>query len=289
LVARRTATLAAACIFTIGVVAGCNGNDEPSTGTPSQRAGGNQTDRTPTEEYRVAKAIRAFVTALVDGDSETACRQLTPGQQAAVKARLRRPTCERAVRLQAISMRGADVERLSRARVSKVSLQGTEGTAEVLTPPQRAAAPEPHTVRVKRIDGEWRVASSFFPGRLRGGKVPRPPPPPPPNPVQERKIRVLFERFRSALNRGDGRTACRLQTAAAQRGAVSQSVDAAGGRRAVVRDYGGLSCAAVSAGLRVPDEKIKRITVEAGSGRLTLEHGAAYGFRMIDGRWKLDS
>jgi hypothetical protein len=230
------------------------------------------------------------VTALVDGDSEIACRQLTPGQQEAVKARLRRPTCERAVRLQAVSMRESELDRLSRARVTKVALQGAQGRAEVLTPPpQRGGAPEPHTVRVKRVDGDWRLASSFFPGGLREGKVPRPPPPPPANPVQERKIRALFERFRSALDRGDGRSTCRLRTAAARREAVSQAIEAAGGRPEAVKEFGALSCAAVSSALRIPHEKIKRIEVEEGKGRLILQNGATYGFRLVDGRWKLDS
>ncbi len=186
-------------------------------------------------------------------------------------------------------MRVGELDRLMRGRVSKVALKGATGTAEVLTPQKRRGVPERHTVRVERIDGEWRLASNFFAGGLRGGRVPRPPPPPPRNPAEERKIAAVFERFRSALNRGDGRAACRLRTRAARRAAVSQAIDAAGGRRAAIRDYGKLSCAAVSAGLRIPDGKIKRITVEPGNGRVTLDNGATYGFRKLARRWLVDS
>lgn len=272
------------------MIAGCDGSDEPSSDTRGEGAeGSRQGDRAPSEEYRVATAIRGFVAALSEGDGEAACRRLSREQQAQVKARLKRPTCERAIGLQAISMRAGDLDRLSRARVSKVALKGAAGTAELLTPKKRGAVSEPHTVLVKRIDGEWRLASNFFPGGVRGGKVPRPPPPPPANPAEERKIRVLFKRFRSALNRGEGRAACVLRTAGARRAAVSEAIDVAGGRREAIRDYGELSCAAVSAGLRIPDEQVKRITVEGPKGHLTLQNGATYRFRLLERRWKLDS
>ena len=283
--------LAVAVLFALTVLVGCDRDvDEKSRGKPRQdsRASAERT-RAPSEEYRVARAIRGFLTALFEGDGEAACRRLSPEQQAAARTRLKRPSCERAIRLQALSMREADIERLGRARVSRVALKGAAGTAEVVTPARKGGVPEPHTVRVERIDGEWLLASNFFPGALRGGKAPRPPPPPPPNPAEERKIRAVFERFRAALNRGDGRAACALRTRAARRAAVSQAIDAAGGRRAAIRDYGELSCAAVSAGLRIPDEKVERITVESGRGRLTLENGATYGFRLLERRWKLDS
>ena len=283
--------LAVAVLFALALLVGCDGDgDQPSRGEPRQDSRASpQRARAPSEEYRVARAIRAFLTALFEGDGEAACRRLTPEQQAAARTRLKRPTCDRAIRLQVISMREGDLDRLARAKVTKVALQGAAGTAEVLTPASKGAVPEPHTVRVERIDGEWRLASNFFPGGLRGGKVPRPPPPPPRNPAEERKIRAVFERFRAALNRGDGSAACALRTRAARRAAVSQAINAAGGRRAAIRDYGELSCAALSAGLRIPDAKVKRITVEAGRGRLTLENGATYGFRLLERRWKLDS
>jgi len=54
-------------------------------------------------------------------------------------------------------------------------------------------------------------------------------------------------------------------------------------------EYGKLSCAAVSAGLRIPSQKVRRITVNSDRGSLTLVGGATYDFRKRGGSWRVDS
>lgn len=281
--AHRTHLAAAGALWFAGLLialalGGCGGKESDHE---ERRSG-------PTDEYRVARAIRAFVVGVSEGDGEAACRVLTPQRQAAITARLKQRTCERAIAAQSIATSERDLTRLARSRVTKVDLDGTTGRAEIVTPERRAMREE-HIADVVKQRGTWKLASQFFPGRLARGKVPKAPPGPPRNPAEERKVAEVFTRFRRALDRGDGGTACRLRTAAARRAAISQAVDIAGGRVQALERYGGLTCAAVSAGLRVPGGEVERITVAGGRAQLRLEGGATYGLRKLAGRWRVDS
>ena len=257
---------------------GCGGDD---SGQTRERAG-------PSEEYRVARVIRTFVVGVYDGDGDAACRVLTPQRQREVTARSRQRTCEKAIAAQSLEMSDKDLDRLGRSRATKVDLEGARGRAQIATPTANGRR-EQHTVSVVKDAGAWKLASQFFPGELAQGKVPKPPPGPPRNPAEEGKITAVFERFRRALDRGDGRTACNLRTRTARQAAVSQAIEAADGRKQALRDYGKLTCAAVSAGLRIPSGKVLRVTVDGARGRLRLEGGATYGFRRGSGRGRLDS
>jgi hypothetical protein len=100
--------------------------------------------------------------AFTEGDAEAACKLLTPERRQELIARSRRPTCERAVALQAGQNKLSDLDRLGRAKVTKVALTGATGTAEVLTPADRKTAAESHTVRVKEIQRRWRRLASRY-------------------------------------------------------------------------------------------------------------------------------
>lgn len=222
--AARAAALTGTILCLLAAVAGCGGGNQPDPGTtvggsrgPAPRPGGaperpaNRAEA-PSEEYRVARAVRGYLAAFTEGEGEGACSWLAPERQRELVEQLAKlpkrrgpPSCERAILLQGAALPGADLERLARSRVTKVALQGETGTAEVLTPTKPGEVAESHTVAVKKIGSEWRLASNFFPGGLRGGRVPRPPPAPARNPAEERKIAAVFKRFRRALERGDGR------------------------------------------------------------------------------------
>ena len=285
----RAAVWLVAASIALAAAAGCN-SDDGSDGRKTRDAAASASQREGSREYRVARTVRAFLVAFTEGDGQAACRLMTRQRQAELIERSRRPTCERAVVLQVGAARVSDLERLARAKVSKVALAPDAATAEVLTPAQRGRSPASHTVRLTQIDGRWRIASDFFRGALSGGKIPTPPPPPPRNPAQERAVAAVFERFRQALERGDGKSACALRTPAAQRAAVSQAIQAAGGKEQALSDYGKLTCAAVSAGLRIPDETVRKVTVTSPTeARVTLDGGAIYDFKKLRGAWSVDT
>lgn len=266
-----------ALLIVVLAVGGC-GDD----GADEQRSTG------PSEEYRVARAIRAFVVGVAEGDGAAACRVLTPQRRAEVTARLARATCEQAIVAQGRATSEQDLRRLGRSRVTKVDLDGREGRAAVATP-GRTAVPEEHTVQVSKTAGGWKIASDFFPGGIEGGKAPKAPPPPPHKPAEERKVAAVFDRFRAALRRGDGKAACALRTPSARRAAVRSAIDLAGGRREAMRDFGELSCERVSLRLRPPDDGVRKVVVDGATARLTLRHGATYDFRKIGRSWRLDT
>lgn len=289
----RAAWLSIAFLL-LAAAGGCDGGGERRANAPeeprAQRAGASQ-------EYRVARTLRAFIVAFTQGDAEAACRRLTGERRAEMVERARRErslprrgpaSCERVIGLQMGATSEEELDRLARSKVSKVALARAMGTAEVLTPARRGR-PESHTVYVRRVGRAWKLGSDFFPGELRDGKVPRPPPPPPRRPAEERRVAAVFERFRDFLEDGKGDRACDLRTPAARRATVSQAVAAAGGRRRALKDYGELTCAAMSAGLRVPDERVRKITVTSSGAQLTLVGGATYAFKRLGGRWRVDA
>lgn len=278
-----------ALLILVAAAPGCDGDDGNDRGEPREPTVGGS-PREGAGEYRVARTVSAFLVAFTDGDGQAACRLLTRQRQAELIERTNRPSCERAVAVQVGATRVRDLERLERAKVSKVALAGAAARAEVLTPADRGGVPESHTVRLSQIDGGWRVASDFFPGALRGGSAPQPPPPPPRNPAQERAVAAVFHRFRRALERGDGKRACALRTPAARRAAVSQAIEAAGSRQRALSDHGELTCAAVSAALRIPNEKVHKITVTSPTkARLTLAGGATYNFQKRHDTWRVNT
>lgn len=271
-------------------VAGCGGDDDSGREREAQRKREeSRAARGISEEYRAAQAVKGFLVAYTEGDGPAACRRLTPQRQDALIREQKAPSCQRAVRLQSGTVRGADLERLYRSKVSKVAITGREATAEVLTPAAGGGLPEAHTVQLRRVGDAWLLATNFFLGGLQGGKVPKPPPPPPRDPAQERRIESVFRRFRDALARGDGHAACALRTAGARKRAVAQSVQAAGSEKEARREFGKLDCASVSAGLRIPDQKVKDVRVDGARGTLTLTGGATYRFRKVAGSWRLES
>ena len=248
----------------------------------------NEDRRTPSQEYLAAKAIRGFVVAFTEGDGEAACRAMTARRRTEVTSRSPQRTCDRAVAAQTLNTPERDLTRLERSRVTKVDLKGTAGRAQIATP-GRGSARETHTVQVAKVLGRWRVASDFFPGGMKTGKVPKPPPGPPANPAEERRVSAVFERFRAALKRGDGRTACKLRTAAARRDAVKAAIELAGSRRQAAKEFGKLTCEQISVRLRPPDDKIRKVVIDGPKAQLTLSGGAEYPFRKVRGSWKLES
>lgn len=244
--------------------------------------------RAPSQEYLAAKAIRGFVVAFTEGDGAAACGALTPQRRAEVTSRSPQRTCDRAIAAQTLNTPERDLTRLERSRVTKVDLTGRTGRAEISTP-GRGSARETHTVQVAKILGTWRVGSDFFPGGMETGKVPKPPPGPPPNPAQERRVTAVFERFRAALKRGDGTTACQLRTAAARRDTVKGAIELAGSRRQAAKDFGKLTCEQISVRLRPPDDRIRKVVIDGFKARLTLTRGATYPFRNVRGHWKLEN
>jgi hypothetical protein len=275
---RTEALLIGAAVLAVGA-GGCGSGSEKKTTVPSG----------PTQEYLAAKSVRGFIAAFTDADGTTACRFLTAQRRVDVTARTNQPTCDRAIASEAQATREADLEALGRSRVTKVDLGRARGRAEVSTPGGAGRPAGSHTVSVEKVIGRWKVASDFFPGALERGVVPKAPPGPPRNPAQERRVRATFERFRAALRRGDGRSACSLRTASARRGAVRDAISVDGGRRRALRDFGELTCARVAARVRLPDYKIAKVVVDDDKAELTLSGGATYPFRKVHGDWLLDS
>jgi hypothetical protein len=172
--------------------------------------------------------------------------------------------------------------------VTKVALEGARGRAEIRTP-GKGGGIEQNTVDVVREGRAWKIASQFFPGTLAGGKVPKGPPGPPRNPVEERKVSDVFERFRAALRREEVAVACALRTARGRRDAVRSAIELAGDRRQAVREFGALTCERVSLRLQPPPNRIRKVVVDGDRARLTLSGGAEYPFRKVGGLWKLDT
>lgn len=241
----------------------------------------------PSVEYQVARVVRSFLVAYTEGSSDRACRRLTPEHQQAVATRQGRPTCERALSLERARASDRELDRLRRARITKVDVAGDAARAEVTM--GSADRTQRLTATLRRAGDTWQIAGDLMPGGLASGRVPKPPPAPPRNPEEEQRIVAVFDRYRDALARRDGREACAVQTPAARESLVNDAVELLGGERAAVREFGALDCEHVAVGFEVPAGRIKTVVVEGERGRLRLSGGASYGFQKVGGEWKLDS
>ena len=244
-------------------------------------------ERGPSEEYKAARVVRSFLLAYSEGDADSACRRLTPEYRQAVARQGGRPSCERALSLQAAAVSNRNLDRLRRARITKVDVSGDAAKAEVLL--RGAKRPERLTAQLRRISGAWHLSADLVKGGLASGRVPKPPPGPPRDPEEEQRIASVFERYREAVEQGDGRRACSLQTTAARQGLVDNAVELLGGERAAIREFGTLDCEHVVVRFEIPATRVVRIVAEEERGRLTLKGGAQYLFRKVQGEWKLDS
>lgn len=238
-------------------------------------------------EYEVARVVRSFIVAYAGGDSERACGRLTPDHQRVVAQRQQRPSCVRALALERSRASTRELERLRRARITKVDVAGDAARAELrMGSAERAKL---LTATLRRAGDGWQITGDLMPGGLESGRVPEPLPGPPRNPEEERRIAGVFERYRDALGRGDGAEACELQTLGARERLVEEAIELLGGESAARREFGALDCERVAVGFEIPGGRIKTIVVDGDSGRLRVEGGASYRFQRVAGEWKLDS
>jgi hypothetical protein len=189
--------------------------------------------------------------------------------------------------LERAELSNRSIDRLRRARITKVDVAGDSAQAEITT--RSGGRADRFTATLRRAGGAWQIVGDFTPGGLASGRVPKPPPGPPRNPEEERRIVAVFERYRDAIARRDGRQACALQTPAAREALVDDAVELSGGERAAVREFGALDCEHVAVGFEIPAGQIKTVVVDGDRGRLRVAGGASYRFQKLDGDWKLDS
>jgi hypothetical protein len=263
---------------------GCGGDEKDATPEPESADTVGTTG--VSEEYQVARVVRSFLLAYASGDTELACRRLTPEHRAAVASRSER-SCERGLSLSASAISSRDLDRLLRARVTKVDVTGDSAKAEIAL--RRSGGPELLTAELLRLDGAWHISGDLVRGGLATGRAPKPPPAPPPNPDEERRIRAVFEEYRDAIERDDGKRACALQTPAARERLVTEAVELVGGEESAISEFGALDCEHITLGYEIPAGTIKRVVAEGERGRLTLTGGAMYRFRKLQGEWKLDT
>ena len=257
------------------LVGGCGGHGSP--GGPATSA--------PSKGYEVARVVRSFLVAYTQGDTELACRLLTPDRRRLV-ARRGNASCERALSVEVATSPERDLERLGGGRITKVDVGGEAAKAEVTVP---ANPSERFTARLRRLGGGWKISADLVRGGLASGVVPKPPPPPPRHPEEERRVVAAFNRYRDALSRREGGKVCALETEGARRRAVEGGIKLLGGRRAAIREFGKLDCEHVVTRFEIPPGRIERVVVRGLHATLTVTNGASYQFRKVRGNWRFDT
>ena len=263
-------------------LASCGGGDDENPETERAAAG----ERGASVEYQVARVVRSFLLAYTEGSYETACARLAPEHRQMVARRNDRPSCERGLALEAARAVPRELERLGRARITKVDVQRESASAEVAMRAGRRL--RRFTAELIRTPAGWHITGDLAVGSLSSGRVPKPPPPPPRNPAEERQVIAVFDRYRELVARGNGEAACALQTPAARQRVVEDAVELLGGEAAALREFGTLDCEQIAVGFQIPDGRVERVVVERDRARLTVEGGARYAFRKLGQTWKLD-
>jgi hypothetical protein len=121
-----------------------------------------------------AAAVRAYNTALADGDGKKACgyldtaakNELQESTQGAARA-----SCEKVIDLIAAFYDDATKERLKQARVA-ASEQGDRGAARFNSPTGFGGPDRAQTYELRRVDGKWKITSLGLSAPEPGSQVP---------------------------------------------------------------------------------------------------------------------
>jgi hypothetical protein len=108
-----------------------------------------------------ADAVRAYNTAIADGDGERACAQLDQSAQNELRDSTQgaaRGSCKQVVELLAAFYDDATKDSLRDAEVA-ASEQGDRGRARITSPVASGGPSQAQTFELRRIDGEWKITS----------------------------------------------------------------------------------------------------------------------------------
>jgi len=108
-----------------------------------------------------ADAVRAYNSAVADGDGERACARLDQAAQNELRDSTQgaaRGSCQQTVELLAAFYDDATKERLRDAEVA-ASEQGDRGSARFTSPVGSGGPERQQTYELRRIDGDWKMTS----------------------------------------------------------------------------------------------------------------------------------
>jgi hypothetical protein len=108
-----------------------------------------------------AGAVRAYNSAVADGDGERACAQLDESAQKELQDSTQgaaRGSCKQVVELLSAFYDDATKQRLRDAEVA-ASQQGDRGSARFTSPVGSGGPDQEQTFELRRIDGDWKITS----------------------------------------------------------------------------------------------------------------------------------
>lgn len=108
-----------------------------------------------------ADAVRAYNTAVADGDGERACDLLDDSAQRELRDSTQgqaRGSCKQIIELAAAFNDDATKERLRDAKVAG-SEQGDRGSARFTSPAGFGGPDQAQTYELRKVDGEWKITS----------------------------------------------------------------------------------------------------------------------------------
>jgi hypothetical protein len=153
--------------------AGCGGDDgdeaeqPPGEAPPAERAP-SETDTREADTPAVKSRVRAYLKALAARDEADGCAQLTDeSAQEFVNTLPGTETCEDGLGLMMDGMNAQTIAKVTRAKVTRVTLDGDTAKAQVTGGRQR--------FKLERVGGDWKIANGFdATGLLIGTVVPAP-------------------------------------------------------------------------------------------------------------------
>jgi hypothetical protein len=121
-----------------------------------------------------ADAVRAYNSALADGDGEKACGYLDNAAQKELQESTQgaaRGSCQKVIELIAAFYDDATKERLKEAKVA-ASEQGDRGSARFNSPTGLGGPDRAQTYELRRTDGKWKITSLGLSAPEPGSQVP---------------------------------------------------------------------------------------------------------------------